>query len=272
MTRSAQALAQVALAEQAVGRFVLAEAHLTTALQMQADPWIASRLPQLQQALASIQAQLGTLEIVGGVAGAELYIDGELRGRLPDVARSRVRAGSVTLELRAAGYLPVQRQVQVAAGGSWRETVAMVAVQTGAPVVVGTAPVQPAGGPVGTQPNWGLFGAGVGIVGGLWLLSGVISMAIDPNSEIAALGWIPVAGPLVQLGWAENPLFFSLLLIDGLAQIAGVVMAIIGRAAQEPVTQVALGDDADAPRLTVLPWAAPTAGGASTGVSMALSF
>ncbi|MGE0784790.1 MAG: hypothetical protein AB7S26_03805, partial [Sandaracinaceae bacterium] len=123
---SARALAQIALAEQALGSFVEAELHLSQALAVTVDGWISSRRPALQEALGQIQAQLGTVELVGGANGAQVYVNGELRGTLPEAANLRVRAGTVVVEIRTSGLTPVQRQIIVNAGGTAREQLAMV--------------------------------------------------------------------------------------------------------------------------------------------------
>ncbi|MEZ4337576.1 MAG: tetratricopeptide repeat protein, partial [Sandaracinaceae bacterium] len=112
LSQSAEALAQIALAEQALGNYVEAEVHLQQALATQ-DAWINMRRPQLQEALGQISAQLGTIEIAGGVAGAQVFVNGVERGTFPQAARIRARAGSAVIEVRAQGYLSVQRTVMV---------------------------------------------------------------------------------------------------------------------------------------------------------------
>src|SRR3954471_17668689 len=52
LSRSPRALAQVALAEQALGRWIDAQTHLSRALSQGGDPWIAAKASLLRQALA----------------------------------------------------------------------------------------------------------------------------------------------------------------------------------------------------------------------------
>jgi hypothetical protein len=259
-SQSPQALAQMALAEQALGRFVVAEVHLTEAMARRDDRWIATRTGQLQQALASIQAQLGTIELSGGTGGAEVYVDGELRGTMPGANILRVRAGSVALEVRAAGYLPVQRPVNVAAGGTVRETILLVAVadpgtppQPQDPIV---QPVQPSGGG-GAHPDWVLFGIGVGLFGLAWVVEWGTTIGVGGDGEFLAISFIPVAGPFILAG-DSSELFSILNIIDGLAQVAGIVLAILGlvlTVEDSPSARL------DTPSFAVLPWAGPSGAG-----------
>jgi PEGA domain len=127
LSKGARALAQVALAEQALGRWGTAEAHLGQAVARTDDRWIARNKPLLEQALTEIQGHLGSLQLSGGVAGAEVRINGETVGSLPLEAPIRVPAGSVALEVRAQGFLPVVRTVSIPARGLARESVVLVA-------------------------------------------------------------------------------------------------------------------------------------------------
>lgn len=277
--QSGQALAQIALAEQALGRFAAAEVHMQSAVSMQ-DSWIASRRPQLQQALMQIQAQLGTVQVANGPPGAVVYVNGEARGTLPGAANLRVRAGSVVIEVRAEGYVTVQRSVQVQAGGVWRENLAMVQAQAGQPMPQPGPTAQPGPGAqpvnnsyqpgyqptrrVETSPRWGLFIAGTAIFAGLWLTTGLI----DIIAEGDGIGFVPIAGPFILLDeFEEGDFTFTILIIDGVAQLAGVAMAVLGLVLQTEQVVVALGEDSDAPVLTVVPGVSPIAGLGETGLS-----
>jgi len=131
--KSARALAQVALAEQALGRWVAAELDLGHALARGDDAWIVRNKALLDQALVEIRGHLGSLQITGGVPGAEVLVDGTSVARLPLAAPLRVNAGRVTLEVRAAGYAPLARAVNVPKRGLARETVALVAASPSTP-------------------------------------------------------------------------------------------------------------------------------------------
>jgi hypothetical protein len=127
IANSGRAVAQVALAEQALGRWVHAEAHLREALTRN-DPWIARNKPLLEQALRDIQGHLGWLRLAGGVSGAEVLLNGQPAGQLPLAEPLRAVAGRASLEVRAAGYQPAVRTVTIPAGGTADETVAMAAI------------------------------------------------------------------------------------------------------------------------------------------------
>ena len=126
LSRGARALAQMALAEQALGRWVDAETHLTQALRRTDDRWIGRNEKLLRQSLTSIQGHTGSLEITGAVAGADILINNERVGTFPMPA-VLVPAGSVALEIRAPGYLPLIRTVLIPARGLAREQVTLVA-------------------------------------------------------------------------------------------------------------------------------------------------
>lgn len=120
--KTPRATAQVALAEQALGMWVLAEAHLGAALAAKGDPWIEKNRAALEGALAVVQKHVGALEVRANVPAAEVYIDGALAGSLPREAALRVEVGPRRVEVRAAGYHRVARSVVIATETLARET------------------------------------------------------------------------------------------------------------------------------------------------------
>lgn len=170
-TGSARAQAQMALAEQALERFVEAEAHLADALTHTDDAFIRRNHQALEGALEEIRRRLGDLEVVGGVPGAEVIIGGLAVGVMPLDAPVRVVAGSIAVEIRAEGYERYVDTVQVRGGGS--ATVEAHLVPSAA-VAVGEGESVEVGGEGTTEsgpaaPGWvlptGLALAGVGVVG-----------------------------------------------------------------------------------------------------------
>lgn len=157
---TSRARAQVALAEQALGLWVNAEADLLGALADTEDPWIAKHRSALDGALAIVRRRLGSLEVRGN-EGAEVFLDGVRLGALPATG-FRVEAGTRRLDVRLAGYHASTRTVEVPASGVARETVVLVpssekvSGDTGAVVETGKA-----------QRVFGyiLGGIGVGMVG-----------------------------------------------------------------------------------------------------------
>jgi hypothetical protein len=125
---SGRARAQMALAEQALGRWIEAEGHLAEALQRSREPWISRNAALLEQAMGDIREHLGSMELSGGQPGAEVRVNGRVVGNLPLGGPVRVEAGSVAVEVRAAGYLPVVRTIVVPAKGLARQPIVMVAV------------------------------------------------------------------------------------------------------------------------------------------------
>jgi len=119
--KSPRATAQVALAEQALGMWMLADAHLAAALADKTDPWITKNRAALEGALATIQKHVGVVEVRTNVP-AEVYVDGALVGTLPREAPLRVEVGPRQVEVRAEGYYPVSRSVVVSNDGMARET------------------------------------------------------------------------------------------------------------------------------------------------------
>lgn len=117
---------QIAFAEQALGRWVDAEADLQKALASADDAWIQRNLPLLERGRASIAEHLGWVEVAADVNPTQLVINGVDRGLQPMPARVRVEAGSVIVEVRASGYVPVRRPTSVEAGGTAHESIHLV--------------------------------------------------------------------------------------------------------------------------------------------------
>lgn len=114
---SAQALAQLALAEQALGRWREAHLHLEAALAHGTDPWISANRPTLEGAREEIASRLGSLEITCNVGGAEVQLDGLVAGHTPLPGTLKWVAGESALRVSAPGYFVVIRQVKIDAGG-----------------------------------------------------------------------------------------------------------------------------------------------------------
>jgi hypothetical protein len=128
LSKSARALAQIALAEQALGRWLEAESYLTEALTHTEESWIGHNKKSLNQALNDIQGHLGSLELPGEAKEGMVKVDGVQVATLPLTKSLRVPAGSIALEVQAPGYLPIVRTVVVPARGLAREPLVFVAV------------------------------------------------------------------------------------------------------------------------------------------------
>jgi len=119
-------LAQLALAEQALARWVAAERDLTRALdEAGGDSWIAANSALLRSALEAIRDHLGSVHIAGAPAGAVVLIGGVRAGVLPGDDPIRVAAGRASIEVRAAGYAPAVVEVEVAPRGDTQARIAL---------------------------------------------------------------------------------------------------------------------------------------------------
>jgi tetratricopeptide (TPR) repeat protein len=170
---SGRALSQRGLAQQALGRWVEAESDLSTALGSAADEWVQRNRASLERALGVVRGRLGTVEVIGSPAGAELRINGQSRGTLPLTAPLRVPEGSAVLELTSAGHVPQARTVLVVAGKLHRETMNLTPVPR--LDVAAPAPAPPAAAPPSPEEltsrsrlrvlGWVSLGVGAGLLG-----------------------------------------------------------------------------------------------------------
>lgn len=119
------ALAQMGLAEQALGRWVASETHVRGALAVHDNPWIEQNRGAIEQAYAVIARHIGELDVIGGVPGAVVAIGGERVGVMPLAEPIHVPLGPSTIVVTAPGYLPVTRNVTVVAGETARETITL---------------------------------------------------------------------------------------------------------------------------------------------------
>jgi len=138
-----RALAQMALAEQALGRWVDAEAHVTRALASPGDPWIAKYEATLERSREAIAGHLGSLVVTGTPAGAEVHVDGRPVGALP-LGPLRLPTGSVVVDVSANGHTPVTRALSIVSGQIAREDFALPPTSAEASDGGGSAPRAPA--------------------------------------------------------------------------------------------------------------------------------
>ncbi len=150
---SPRAAAQVGLAEQALGRWIAAEAHLTEALRAPEDPWIKKNRAALEGALESVGRRLATLEVLGGPVGAEVLVEGTKVGELPLPRPLRVPAGVLRVEVRAPGHGGATRMVVAEPRSHTRETIELRAAAVEGPPA---APASPAAAPSRGDVSTGL--------------------------------------------------------------------------------------------------------------------
>jgi len=122
LNKTPKALAQMGLAEQALGRWGAADKHLRQALETGAtDAWIKKNRAAIATSLDTIAAHVGQLDVIGQPPGADVRIDGEEIGQLPLGHPITVTAGGIAVEVSARGYLPILRSTTVSAGKLTRE-------------------------------------------------------------------------------------------------------------------------------------------------------
>jgi len=143
MRRAPITAGQLALACQSVGRWVDADRYMREALAVPDDDWVRRRRRELDEAYAVVRRNVGELELRGGPDGATVRVDGVDAGTLPLAAPLRLRAGVVTVDVRAAEYLPLTRQVTVLGGELTREPLQMTPAPPPAPEVVPQVPTAP---------------------------------------------------------------------------------------------------------------------------------
>lgn len=119
--------AQIALAEQALGRWAEAETSLRDALTRRDDEWIGRNLAALEAALESITEHLGSLEVSCSHPNARLFVNGREVGALPLAAPVRIETGTTQIELRLRGFNTARRTIEVEPRGSYREAFTLVA-------------------------------------------------------------------------------------------------------------------------------------------------
>jgi hypothetical protein len=139
LAHTARAAAQLGLAEQALGRWDLAESHMLEALRDPSDPWVVKNRSTLENAMAVIGQHIGRIEVIGEPEGADLLVNGRAAGSLPLSSPVHVSAGQVDVELRAPGYTSVQRTLTVV-GGQYQRLV--VRLKNGAPTAPSSASVE----------------------------------------------------------------------------------------------------------------------------------
>jgi hypothetical protein len=181
-----RALAQIALAEQALGQWVPAERDLNDALAKASDDWIAKHKTALSGALATIQQHIGDLVLNGGVEGAQVSVDGAKVGTLPAPKPIRLEIGTHTLEIQHASYYPISQPVTIRADAPARVHVDMhPRTQDGSNNVVTTTTTVPppvTNPPPSSSSPQQTIGIVVAASAGLPLILGIIGIAAHESS------------------------------------------------------------------------------------------
>lgn len=226
--------AQVALAQQALGRWGLAEQNLRAALGAKDDAWIETRRPILERAMSVIQGHLGDVELVGATTGS-VYVDSVAIKEPDALSHLRLEIGRRTLEVRAPGAYPFSRILDVLPGG-----VVRVEVEQHALLDDGVSPAG-ASGPVrvvvASEPGrvqrtfgWVVLGAA-----GIFVATGVVglierSVAVgDFNGNTACTTQKSNALSSQCSGWLDNGNTGQTLAVAGFvgAGVSGALSAVL---------------------------------------------
>lgn len=108
-TREPRALWRMATAEAALGRWVEAEGHMSSAFGSTGDAWIRAERGGLEATLRQVQARVGLLTVRCNVVGARIEVDGQAVTSFP----LRVVAGDVRVRVTADGYQTAEATVSV---------------------------------------------------------------------------------------------------------------------------------------------------------------
>jgi hypothetical protein len=95
---------QLGTVEQALGHWVEAEEHLAQGRRNASDPWIEKYRGQIDGSIQDVKRHVASVEVKGDPPGAEVLVNGRSVGKLPLANAIRVNAGSVDVEVNAAGH------------------------------------------------------------------------------------------------------------------------------------------------------------------------
>ena len=114
-------LAQIALAEQAMGQWLPAFRDISAALNNTTDSWISSRRRVLTQARQELAPHIGYVKVSAARAGLHVFVNGDDCGALPLVNPIPAETGRAEIELRdgnevlarAAGSVVAQQTLEL---------------------------------------------------------------------------------------------------------------------------------------------------------------
>lgn len=170
---------------QALGQWLPADQYLRMALAQPDHPYVQRHRQELDDARSVIEDNLGTLDVEGEPAGAEVRLNGRVIGTLPLSAPVPVTVGTYTLEVRMDGHYPVRRPIAIAGHGFVRESVRLERMpgdELGTRSFPSVAPVSASPGPSSSEAldhssnrqwlTWTL--AGLGAAAGLTTVGALV--------------------------------------------------------------------------------------------------
>jgi hypothetical protein len=117
----------LASTHQALGHWLEADVYLQGVLAEAADAYVTRHRATLERAADFVGRHIGSVEVTGEPAGAEVRLNGELLGTLP-LPTTRTLVGSYELQVTRSGYYEVRRPVVVGPRGVVRESVNLASV------------------------------------------------------------------------------------------------------------------------------------------------
>jgi hypothetical protein len=118
-----------ARASQALGDYAAALAFLDQ-FSAQAPASLKAKVPQLESLRADLVGHVATLSLTCNVNGAEVLVGNRVLGRTPLPPTLKINAGAATLVVRADGYLPETRAVNLPGGNAPAVAVAITLRRT----------------------------------------------------------------------------------------------------------------------------------------------
>ena len=276
LARSPRAAAQLGFAEQALAMWPQAETHVSEALRATDDPWINKNRAVIEESLRTIRSHVGRIEIAGGRPGAAVSVNGQRVGTMPLAEPVTVSAGPIDVEVRAAGYAPAVKTVNVAAGEYARVSFALVADRppgaapaAGAPAVL-PAPAMVSAAPVAAPDVGAGAGAdvgrgrrmaalGIGAAGVVAIGAGIACTLVGRNKFDAINDDAAADRPYDESNgnWKTyETAAVALYVVGGAALVTGTVLYLNGRR----------GETSTTPTMSLRPVIAPSRAGASLSV------
>lgn len=109
---------------------------------------------------------------------------------------------------------------------------------------------------------------GIIVFGGAYVLTFTLSGLYSFDTDYQTWSYVPLVGPWVALGYANNDEEMTGAIIGGIAQAAGLAMFVLGLSLRRTVrvATYVLGDDSNAPELAFD--LRPAAGGGQLGITL----
>lgn len=127
IARTPRTAGQLGLCDLSLGYWTEAEAHLGEALSSTGNPWVEKNRPTLASAHARAHDNVGVVAVMGGPAGAKVFLDNREVGTLPLERPLRLNKGPHDVEVRAPG--PVTRTKTMVVQGGDEQTL-MLTLET----------------------------------------------------------------------------------------------------------------------------------------------